>query len=278
VAFQQLLRDAHVGLRADGQHVVQHDRLPEARGLREPDVPGHDGLEDLRAEVLACVGRDLLGEVEPVVVHREEHTVDGQSGVDAPLDQVDGVEELRDALERVVLALERDQQGVGGRHHVERDQAERRRAVDEHEVVVPEDRPQRVAHHAVAPLPVDELDLCPREVRRGRKDVEVAELHLAHSAFLDGGLADQDVVDGGLEAVLLEPDATRRVPLWVAVDEKGPLLGDGEAGGEVDGGRRLADAPFLVRDRDDAGHLVLAVMRGWEAEGGASRSPDGRQR
>ena len=45
------------------------------------------------------------------------------------------------------------------------------------------------------------------------------------------------------------------VALGVDVDEQDPLLGDRQRGGEVDGGGRLTDAAFLVRDRDDPSHV-----------------------
>ncbi len=47
-----------------------------------------------------------------------------------------------------------------------------------------------------------------------------------------------------------DPDIFDRV----GIDEERPLFGDGEAGGEVDGGRRLPDPALLVSDRDDSGH------------------------
>ena len=80
----------------------------------------NDRLEDLAAEVFARFVGDLSREVEAGVVHREQHAVDRQVRVDAPLDEVDGVQQLREPLERVVLALERNQQRVGRREHVER--------------------------------------------------------------------------------------------------------------------------------------------------------------
>ena len=57
------------------------------------------------------------------------------------------------------------------------------------------------------------------------------------------------------DAVRAAAEARGRVRLRVEVDEQAALAGLGEAGGEVDGGRRLADAALLVRDRVDAsGH------------------------
>jgi hypothetical protein len=66
--------------------------------------------------------------------------------------------------------------------------------------------------------------------------------------------ADEDVVGGVGDVVTREADAGRRVALRIAVDQEGALFGHRQAGGEIDGGRRLADAAFLVRDCDDSSH------------------------
>src|SRR2546430_13734740 len=54
------------------------------------------------------------------VVHRQQHAVDRERGIEVPLHQFHGVQELREALEGVVLALDRNEDAVGGGEHVER--------------------------------------------------------------------------------------------------------------------------------------------------------------
>jgi hypothetical protein len=60
--------------------------------------------------------------------------------------------------------------------------------------------------------------------------------------------SEQGVVDGRVQPWLLDAKPGRGVALGIEVDDKGPALGEGEAGGEIDGGRRLADATLLVDD------------------------------
>ena len=62
--------------------------------------------------------------------------------VDVSLHEVDGIEKLGQSFERVVLALHRNQQCVSCRKHVDGDQAQRRRAVDQDVVVAIPDRDQ----------------------------------------------------------------------------------------------------------------------------------------
>lgn len=263
-AVDELAGDGHVGLGSDGCDVVEDDRLPEARGFGEPDVPGDDGLEDFRPEIFARIGGDLPGEIEACVVHRQEDAVDGEVGVDAPLDHVDRAQELGESFEGVVLALEGDEDGVGGGEHVDRDEAERRGAVDEDEVVEIASRGDGLAHDELSVGVVDELDLGAGEVRSGGGDVEVLELHGVDGGVEERALADEGVVDGPLDRVPVDPDPAGRVSLGVAVDEEGPLFGDSEACCEVDGGSGLADTALLVCDCDDPGHVVpLRVSGVW---------------
>ena len=58
------------------------------------------------------------------------------SGCSDSLRQLDHLQRLLHALEREVLRLARDQRVIGGHQRVHGQQAERRRAVDQHQVVV----------------------------------------------------------------------------------------------------------------------------------------------
>ena len=62
---------------------------------------------------------DLVGEVVPAVIHGQEDALPVKVRVKALLDQGDGLQELRETLHRVILALEGDQHGVGGREGID---------------------------------------------------------------------------------------------------------------------------------------------------------------
>ena len=75
--------------------------------------------------------RDLLPEVGALVVHRQQHAGDVERGLSAAAHAAQRGDEIGEPFEREVLAVERNQHGVGGDERVEREQAERRRRVDE---------------------------------------------------------------------------------------------------------------------------------------------------
>ena len=69
--------------------------------------------------------------------------------------------------------------------------------------------------------------------------------------LLERGLPEQPVVRRCRERGLVDAEAARRIALRIEVHEEHGPLERGERGGEADGGRRLADAPLLVRDGED---------------------------
>jgi hypothetical protein len=79
---------------------------------------------------------DLVGQAGARVVHRQQDRGDVQQRVEVRAHELDVLEQLAEPLERVVLALDRDEQLLGRHHGVDREQPERGRAVDEHVVDV----------------------------------------------------------------------------------------------------------------------------------------------
>jgi hypothetical protein len=87
--------------------------------LGKADIPRDNALKDLRTEETAKIRRNLLGECRPVVIHREKNAFDFEGRVDGPAKAHERVEELRNALDRQVLALNRDEERVGGGERIQ---------------------------------------------------------------------------------------------------------------------------------------------------------------
>ena len=112
---------------------------------------------------------DLESQARPSVEHREHDAPDREAWIQALADELDGLEQMGEPLKRVELALQGHEDPVGGRECVDRQQAERRGAVDDHEVV-------RLGHglecdsQAIFPLVNrHQLDLGTDEVDVGRE-------------------------------------------------------------------------------------------------------------
>ena len=61
---------------------------------------------------------------------------DVERGVQSGAHAAHGADQIRETFEREVLAVQRDEHGVGGDEGVEREEAQRRRTIDEDPVVV----------------------------------------------------------------------------------------------------------------------------------------------
>src|SRR5512140_578469 len=257
MSLHQLSRHAEIGLGADRSDVVQYDWFPKAWCLGEPNVARNDGVEDFGAEIFTGVGDDLAREVKAGVVHGEQDALDGQVGINGLLDSVDRIEELRQSLESVVLALDRDENGVGCGEHVDGEEAQRWRAVDEYVVVAIDNGREGIVHGELSMIAVDQLDLCAGEVWCGGRYVQVSELDGAKDDLFERKLTDEGVVDRAAEVFAFQANAAGRVPLRVSINEQCSLLGYCQACCEVYRCRRLAAPALLICDRDYLGHAQL---------------------
>ena len=77
----------------------------------------------------------LIAQTQTVVVHREQEAFDLQGRIQLRLDDLDRIQQFSDALQRKELALYRDDDAVAGRQGIDRDQAQRRTAVDQDIVI-----------------------------------------------------------------------------------------------------------------------------------------------
>ena len=159
-----------------------------ARRLAEPDVARDDGVEDAVLEELADVARDLLPEVRALVVHGHQHAGDVERGIERGAHAAQRRDEIGESFEREVFAVERDQHGVGGDERVEREQAERRRRVDEDEVESFAQRLEQIAETALAVGQRHELDFGAGEIAIRGNQPEVLDAGLEQEG---GGIVDR---------------------------------------------------------------------------------------
>ena len=80
-----------------------------------------------------------LRERRALVVHRDDDAQNPQRGIRARAHLLDRLEQVVGALEREVRRLNRDEQMRGRHQRVDRQQAERRRAVDDNVRIFPPD-------------------------------------------------------------------------------------------------------------------------------------------
>ena len=214
-------------------------------------------------EVRAHLAGHLLGQVLPRIDHAQHDAFDRQPGVQRLADQPDRALQVRQPLERVVLALHRHQHRVGGGQRVQRQQAQRRRRVEDDVVVAVGGLAQRArAAGARGSSSVTSSISAPaRSALAGTRSRWGSSVLRMTSA--SAGVADQHVVDAallGAAARVAQPRAG--VPLRVDVDQQDALLGGRQGGGKIHRRGGLPHAALLIRYRDDPSHEIRAGLVG----------------
>src|ERR1017187_5329809 len=172
---EDLFGESDIAFRPLGPGVVGQDGFAETGRFGQADAARDDGPEDLVLEELAQVGGYLAGEVGPVVIHGQEDAFDGEGVLETFANPVDGVHEFRDAFQGKELALDGDDDGIGGDEGIEGEQVEGRGAIDQNEAVSVADVGQALAEAVLAVGDVDQFQVGADQVLVGGDDVQAFE-------------------------------------------------------------------------------------------------------
>jgi len=159
------------------------------------------------------------------------------------------IQELRDTLDGQILALDRNEDRIGSRECIERQQVERRRAIDDHEGVSVENWPDRLPQPIFAMIHRNQLNRSTDEVLVRRDDVEEVDLRVDRDP-LDRLVQNERLIQRPARGILRESERAGRIRLGVTIDDEGALLCSGETCGEVNGRRSFSNAALLVGDGD----------------------------
>src|SRR5829696_2988319 len=253
--LEDLLRQLAVRIGRRAIRIVLKDRHALHGGFREPDGLPDAGCEHSVPEVLLEDLDGLLRVNRPGVDERGQNALDLDVRIQVLANHRERVLQLDQPPHRQILALHGDDHLVGGRQGVDRQQSETRRRVDADEVVVLENRPERLLERALAADLRRHRDLRAGEVDRRARDVDLA---LADD-LADRRVVDEHVVHRHLERVGVDPLRHRQVALRVEVhaEDAVPRLGEGDR--EVEGRCGLGDAALLVGEDDDLGLAIHGV-------------------
>ncbi len=202
--------------------------------------------------MLADFADDLVGKIGAAVEHGHDDAEEFEARVDAGVAQLgEDAGKHRDAFERVILALERDQQPVHGRKAIQGEHAEGGRAVedDEVELVAGANGLKGGTQAEQVVVATGKLDFHAAEIDFAGDDVEAVKgggLDL----FEQRAFAEQGAVGAGAGG-FVQADAAGGVGLRIDVHEEDALAEGGETGGEVDGRGGFAHPALLIGDSHD---------------------------
>ena len=115
---------------------------------------------------------NLVGQTQTAVVHGEQKALDLELGVELALDNLYRVEQLADAFQGKVFALNRNDDAVGCCQRVDCDESQRWRAVDKDEIILVADRGEQILDNPFAVLQIEHFYLCTDKVDVAGDDVE----------------------------------------------------------------------------------------------------------
>src|SRR5262245_12133465 len=92
-----------------GLDVVEKNRLAVTRRLSQPNVARNDCRKYLLSEKCLQILPHLIRQIGTLIEHGQEHALDLQIRVSKSADLPDRLDQLRYALQRKVLTLDRDQ-------------------------------------------------------------------------------------------------------------------------------------------------------------------------
>lgn len=121
---QNFLGQYFIGRGASAVWIVGDDGLAVAGGLGQTGGAGDNRVEDQLLEVRPDLGHNLLREAGAAVEHCHHHAQQGQARVGTGSNLVQQPREHRDALEGIVLALERHEQVISGGKGIEGEDAQ----------------------------------------------------------------------------------------------------------------------------------------------------------
>ena len=160
--------------------------------------------------------------------------------------------QLGDPFHREVLALHRDEHRVGGGEPVDGEESERWRGIDEDVVVLAGDCLERAPKVKLATDGVGELELRADEIdRRWREWKFGSSVGTITSRMLIPSVSTGYI---DFSSSLRDPDARGGIRLRIEIDEEDVSLAGRQRRGQIDGCRRLSDAPLLIRERNDLAH------------------------
>src|SRR5690242_4378358 len=141
--LDHLTREIEVCDRAVRAQVMQHDRLAMAGCFCEADIAGNHRLEDLAGKISMNFIAHLERQARAPVEHRQHDALDGQSWIQALSHEFHRLHEVCQSLERIKLALQRNQDSLSSIESMGREKNKRGRTIEDDVSEGVEQRPQR---------------------------------------------------------------------------------------------------------------------------------------
>src|SRR6266550_4529063 len=114
----------------------------------------------LVSEISFQLSRYLLCQISAIVKHGEDHTLDGQVGIEGPANPLHRIQQLRDSFERKVFRLHRNQHCIRSDQRIQRKQIESWRTIQHDELIAITYGRERILQPEFPALAVHQFNVC----------------------------------------------------------------------------------------------------------------------
>ena len=146
--------------------------------FRQANVAWHHGFQHLGAHHSPDIGADLIGKPVAAIDHCQHDAKQFEAAIESGFHPFDRTEQLAEPFQCKELALEWHQHGVCSDQRIDGDEAQRRRAIDDHEILWRQ-AGQRIGEAVGAAVGIDQLHLCASQGGIGRQDRQARNGRLA---------------------------------------------------------------------------------------------------
>src|SRR6476659_8836216 len=210
--------ESAIGRRRNTGARVCRDGAADQWGLAELDGVADDAGEDVVVSDDLQLIEHVARQVRPGVVEGRQKAEDLQVTVQLEADRVDDLDQVVEALHRVVLRLDRNDHTGRCDESVDGQKSEVRGAIDEHVVVTFDLALERLAQDLLAPECSEQLALGRRQVDVRRCDIDSRGLgrqdHLAERR----SSVSEDVRHRALDSVEVDAESRSQVRLRIHVN------------------------------------------------------------
>ena len=240
------------------------NRLTVAGSLRKTDATRNRFLKELVRIVFLQFAHHACRQIESSVVHGEQDSRDAEGRIVVLAHLFDRPCELRKPLKGKILALHGNDQSIRRHKSIDRQKRKCRRAVNKYVIIRLAKRVKRAFCTALPLFNVQKIDFRANEGDVGGKYRQILKARRNDRLFRCRR-TDQNLINALLDFFFADANTARGVSLGIHVHQKDLFAHFSERGSNVDSGRGLANAAFLVCKRNDCSHrlspFVLRIHR-----------------
>src|SRR5882724_13548342 len=235
------------------------DRLAETRRFGQFRRARNHGFKNACAEQVADFADDFVGQFRAAIEHRHHDAENFQARIDARVAQLaENAVHHRDAFERVILALQWDENAVARGKGIERGNAQRRWAINQDNV-----KSSAVQNRFERLRDALQMIFHPRHFQIGGAQIHFTWNHRKIFVsrrfyfFEKISFAEQNTIRARAFD-FFQTNAASRIRLRVEIEQQHALAKRSKACREIYGGGGFSHATFLVGDGDDFGwHFLI---------------------